>query len=109
MNKPNIGLSIATNIEGKQSGQAKKKKFNNNNKIKMWKYSYMLEMNMRLAGNVIHNVSDILLPAATDEVLLRDAVLGKILSDILSSADSIAFLFPRIFARFSKPVCVKAI
>lgn len=69
----------------------------------------MLEMNMCLAGNVIHNISDILLPAATDEVLLRDAVLGKILSDILSSADSIAFLFSWIFARFSKPVCGKAI
>lgn len=37
---------------------------------------------MCLTGNVIHNIPDILLPAATDEVLLRGAVLRKILSSV---------------------------
>lgn len=53
--------------------------------FKMWKYTHMLKMNMSLTGNVIHNIPDILLPATTDEVLLRGTMLEKILSEILSS------------------------
>lgn len=40
-------------------------------------FAYVLEMDMGLAGNVINNVPDVLVPASTDEVLLRRSMLGE--------------------------------
>lgn len=39
--------------------------------------TYMLKMNVRLAGHVVDNISDVLLSAAADEVLLWSSVLQK--------------------------------
>lgn len=40
-----------------------------------WFVTYMLKVNMSLAGYVIDHVPDLLLPAATDEVLLGHTML----------------------------------
>lgn len=37
----------------------------------------MLQMQVGLAGDVVHDVPDVLSPAAADEVLLRSSVLQK--------------------------------
>lgn len=37
----------------------------------------MLQMCMSLTGDIVHNISHVLLPAATDEVFLRRSVLEK--------------------------------
>lgn len=39
--------------------------------------TYMLKMNVSLAGDVVDDISDVLLSAAADEVLLRRSVLQK--------------------------------
>ena len=39
--------------------------------------TYVLQMNVSLAGDVVHHVPDVLLPAAADEVLLRGSVLHE--------------------------------
>lgn len=39
--------------------------------------TYVLKMYMSLAGNVVDNISDILLSAVADKVLLRSSVLQK--------------------------------
>lgn len=39
--------------------------------------TYVLKMNVGLAGDVVDNISDVLLSAAADEVLLRSSVLQK--------------------------------
>lgn len=39
--------------------------------------TYVLKMNVSLAGDVVDNISDVLLSAAADEVLLRSSVLQK--------------------------------
>ncbi len=45
--------------------------------IKLKGWAYVLEMDMGLAGDVINDVPDVLVPAATDEVLLRCSMLGE--------------------------------
>lgn len=46
--------------------------------MSLWKCStYMLQVYVSLTSDVIDHVSDVLLPAATNEVLLRSAVLEK--------------------------------
>lgn len=45
--------------------------------IKVKGFAYVLEVDMGLAGNVINDVPDVLVPAATDEVLLRCSMLGE--------------------------------
>lgn len=39
--------------------------------------TYMLKVNVSLAGHVVDDISDVLLSAAADEVLLRSSVLQK--------------------------------
>lgn len=39
--------------------------------------TYMLQMYMSLACNIVYDIPDILLPAAADEVLLRSSMLRK--------------------------------
>lgn len=41
------------------------------------KSTYMLKMNVSLAGDVVRNVPDVLLAVAADEVLLRSSVLQR--------------------------------
>lgn len=37
----------------------------------------MLQVHVSLTGDVIHNIPNVLLPAAADEILLRSAVLER--------------------------------
>lgn len=70
--------------------------------IKLKGCAYMLEMDMGLAGNVINDVPDVLVPAATDEVLLRCSMLGEkqwkcIISNPLMIDRKMSLMIPQSF------------
>lgn len=74
--------------------------------IKVKGFAYVLEVDMGLAGNVINDIPDILLPAATDEVLLRCSMLGEkqwkcIISNPILIEKKISLMIPQYFLHLS--------